>query len=245
MPPANKKAQPSPVMTLPSLKDSVRAAQKEVDMAVVFHEAWKPAAYDLELHKRLISSYAAHTFNAVRLALRREMLMALMRIWDYTDESIRIGSVIDGIQRNEIVDALLEERLTGLSKQSNMCVRDFETQMRHDIQSSANEAIFLFKQYIPEQPKRPVLDNLRQLRHEHLAHHQVNPTNPNGPAVSDLQIETFYQDTATLISKLLHVVLGVAHDFSEAAESLSMPSGLFWASVRGERTEGHPEYRLL
>src|SRR5450830_143723 len=151
MPPANKKAQPSPVMTLPSLKDSVRAAQKEVDMAVVFHEAWKPAAYDLELHKRLISSYAAHTFNAVRLALRREMLMALMRIWDYTDESIRIGSVIDGIQRNEIVDALLEERLTGLSKQSNMCVRDFETQMRHDIQSSANEAIFLFKQYIPEQ----------------------------------------------------------------------------------------------
>jgi hypothetical protein len=37
-----------------ALKLKVTAAQEEFDMAVTFHEIWKPAAYDRELHNRLV-----------------------------------------------------------------------------------------------------------------------------------------------------------------------------------------------
>ena len=230
---------------LPTLKERVHAAQEELDMAVLFHEAWKPAAYDLDLHRRLGPSYATHAFHVVRLALRREMLMALMRIWDYTDASVRIGSVIDGIRNTHIIDALVAERLSGLSKQSNMTMLGFEVQMRDAVQSGASKAINHFEQYSPGGSRRAVLEDLRRLRHERLAHRQVTPSKANGPEASDEQIEAFYQDTTALIGLLLSVLLGVAHDFAETGNVYRRPSALFWASVRGERTEGHPDYRPL
>ncbi|WP_406869763.1 hypothetical protein [Paraburkholderia fungorum] len=214
-------------------------------MAVLFHEAWKPAAYDEDLHRRLGQSYVTHAFRVVRLALRREMLMALMRIWDYTDESVRIGSVIDGIRSAHIINALVAERLSGLSKQSNMTMLGFETQMQDAVQSSASKAINLFEHYCPGGSRRTVLEDLRRLRHERLAHRQVTPSQTNGPEATDEQIEGFYQDTTELVGRLLSVLLGVAHDFAETANVYRRPSSLFWASVRGERTEGHPDYQPL
>ena len=44
------------------LREKVSAAQQEFDMAVAFHEAWKPTAYDGKLHKRMGESYASNTF---------------------------------------------------------------------------------------------------------------------------------------------------------------------------------------
>jgi hypothetical protein len=49
-----------------SLRDSVKAAQQEFDLAVAFHETWKPTAYDEGLHKRMGTSYATNAFNVVR-----------------------------------------------------------------------------------------------------------------------------------------------------------------------------------
>lgn len=230
---------------LSTLKNRVHAAQEELDMAVLFHEAWKPAAYDEDLHRRLGQSYATHAFRVVRLALRREMLMALMRIWDYTDESICIGSLVEGIRSGHVIDALVAERLSGLSKQSNMTMLTFEAQMKDAIQSGANIAISLFEQYCPGGARRAVLEDLRRLRHERLAHRQLMSNKANGPEATDEQIEMFYQDTTELIGRLLSVLLGVAYDFAETANVYRRPSALFWASVRGERTAGHPEYQPL
>ena len=36
-----------------SLRKQVEAAQQEFDMAVRFHETWKPLAYDKDLHNRM------------------------------------------------------------------------------------------------------------------------------------------------------------------------------------------------
>jgi hypothetical protein len=41
-----------------TLQAKVTAAQQEFDLAVAFHEIWKPAAYDKDLHGRLGISYA-------------------------------------------------------------------------------------------------------------------------------------------------------------------------------------------
>lgn len=45
-----------------ALREKVTAARQEFDMAVTFHEVWKPAAYDQKLHSRLGKSYAIQAF---------------------------------------------------------------------------------------------------------------------------------------------------------------------------------------
>ncbi|WP_236238147.1 hypothetical protein [Pseudomonas faucium] len=42
------------------LKSIVDTARQEVDLAVMFHETWRPAAYDTDLHSRIGTSYASH-----------------------------------------------------------------------------------------------------------------------------------------------------------------------------------------
>ena len=65
-----------------ALREKVTAAQQEFDMAVTFHEVWKPATYDQDLHSRMGKSYASQAFLVTRTALRREMVLALNRAGD-------------------------------------------------------------------------------------------------------------------------------------------------------------------
>jgi AbiU2 len=74
-----------------SLQQKVTAAQQEFDMAVTFHEIWKPAAYDQDLHSRLGESFATQAFLVIRTALRREMVLALIRLWDTNPRAVRIS----------------------------------------------------------------------------------------------------------------------------------------------------------
>jgi hypothetical protein len=76
-----------------SLRESVAAAREEFDLAVVFHEAWKPAAYDEDLHKRMGVSFATNAFHVVQVALRREMWLALTRLWDKKPEAVRMDFI--------------------------------------------------------------------------------------------------------------------------------------------------------
>ena len=48
------------------LKKMVTAAQEEFDMAVAYHEVWKPAAYDKDLHSRMGQSYASEAVLVIR-----------------------------------------------------------------------------------------------------------------------------------------------------------------------------------
>src|SRR4051812_39505922 len=88
-----------PVITL--LRKHVKAMQEEFDQAVMFHEVWKPTANDDQLHKRMGKSYATQTFLVVRMALRREMILALLRIWDTGNNG--------GISLNSVAKILREK----------------------------------------------------------------------------------------------------------------------------------------
>ena len=46
------------------LRKLVLAAKQEFDMAVAFHEVWKPATYDSDLHSRLGKSYATQASSS-------------------------------------------------------------------------------------------------------------------------------------------------------------------------------------
>ncbi len=93
-----------------ALKQAVTAAQQEYDMAITFHEVWRPAAYDTDLHARMGRSYATHAFLVTRLALRHEMLLALLRIWDTNKQAVRMALIEARLHDKDVIQALAVER---------------------------------------------------------------------------------------------------------------------------------------
>jgi hypothetical protein len=216
-----------------SLREQVNAAQQEFDMAIGFHETWKPAAYDQDLYERMGASFASQTFIVVRLALRREMLLALMRLWDKDSRAVRMKlSIADVLRDQSVVHALAAGRPANIGID----------QVRYDLSQCAIKAIALVDKYSKGGSHYGVLQNLRRLRHEHLAHRQIEAMLPAADA-TDAEVESFYQDNLELIRLLLHLAEGTAYDPSDTAGVYRFYAKFFWAGVRGERTEGHPNYR--
>ena len=101
------------------LRKLVDAAIGEFDQAVVFHEAWKPAAGDDALHARMGKSYATNVFNVIRVALRREVLLALGRLWDGDGKSVGFPQIAEKLHKAHIVHALIEDRLAYITQRMN------------------------------------------------------------------------------------------------------------------------------
>jgi hypothetical protein len=218
------------------LREQVKAVQQEFDMAITFHETWKPLAYDKDLHKRMGESFATHAFLIVRMALRREMLLALMRIWDKDSRTVRMKAVADILRDQSVVSSLTADRAVRIG------MRDEEDQMRSDLSRRAREAIALVDKYCQGGSHYAVFEKLRRLRHERLAHRRVEAATGLDP--TDDEIESFYQDNSNLVALLLSLVEGMAYDPNDTAEIYRFYAKFFWAGVRGERTEGHPNYRV-
>lgn len=128
-------------MVMDDLCKQVTAARQEFDMAVTFHETWKPAAYDQGLHSRMGPSYASQTFLVIRTALRREMVLALMRLWDKSRGSVRVWRIAENLRNPSVIDALARDRAEriGLSEAVDA--------MRADLGEKAAEAIRLTDKY--------------------------------------------------------------------------------------------------
>jgi hypothetical protein len=228
---------PAVASKIASLQKQVKAAQQEFDMAITFHETWKPAANDEDLRKRMGTSFATQTFLVVRLALRREMLLALMRLWDNDDRNVRMELSIANVLRDQsVVRALAVARAACIGA-------DWEDQMRSHLNRQASEAIGLVEKYSKAGSHYATLEKLRRLRNQRLAHRPVKEVAATGVDPTDEEIESFYQDNSKLVSLLLSLVAGVAYDPKDTAEVARFYAKFFWAGVRGERTEGHPNYR--
>jgi hypothetical protein len=225
--------------TLPSLRAAVEAAVEEFDMAVMFHEAWKPAAYDEDLHKRMGVSYATNAFRIVQIALRREMLLALARLWDKNPRTVGLQFITKALANKSIVEALAADRAdnSASSGTGKAWLRD---QMRGSLAHLAIEAIALTNKYSKGGTYYEVRERLTHLRNEHLAHRQIQPSTPT--ETTEEEIEIFYQDSSKLISLLSSIFNGIAYDPFDTAGVYRHYAKLFWATARGERTEGHPNY---
>lgn len=221
---------------LEQVKSAVAAAQDEIVMAVMFHETWKPTVYDEDLLNRMGDSFATHSFQIVRLSLRREMLLALMRLWDRDPRAIRMTAIAEKLRDKKFFNTLVTRRAahTGLS----------ETMMREALEPRRAAIVKLVKKYSEGGIGHAVFEKLRLLRHECLAHRQAIPTSVTGTNTTDQEIESFYEDNLELVRLLLSLVLATAFDLAtEAASVYRHHAKFFWASARGERTEGHPSYR--
>jgi hypothetical protein len=231
---------PPPKTTNPeiaSLRSHVQAAQEEFDMAVICHEVWKPTAYDNDLHQRMGVSYATNAFRIVVTALRREVLLALMRLWDKGRGNVRLDDIGRRLSDSHLVDALAVDRAARFNDVH------IEAEMKVDIHRRAKEVTDLIKDYSKCGRNQAVIEKLRTVRHEQLAHRQIEPTAVTGPGLTDNEIESFYQDNSKIIGLLLSLVSGVGYDPKETGEVFRHHASFFWAAVRGEGTEGHPNYR--
>jgi hypothetical protein len=208
-----------------ALREQVTAAQQEFDMAVAFHEVWKPATYDGDLHSRLGTSYASQAFLVTRTALRREMLLALTRLWDTNKQAIRMQCVWATLRDKKVIDALALDR----AKRGGWL--DVFDEMRNDLSKKAAEAVQLLNKYMEGGKHRAVLEKLLTLRHERLAHRQLAPATATGANATDEEIEQFYQDNSKLIEILLSVVNAMAYDPQDTANVYGFYASHFWKRV--------------
>lgn len=220
-----------------SLRAHVKAAMEEFDLAVISHEVWKPAAYDKDLHQRMGVSYATNAFRVIVTALRREVILALTRLWDKGRRNVRIEEIARILSDDRIIDILAADRAAGFNDVH------IEAEMKKDLKQKATEAIDLIKDYSRNGRHEAVLEKLRTVRHERLAHRQIDLTAATGPGLTDEEIESFYQDSSEIVRLLLSLVSGVGYDPEQTGEVFRHHASFFWAAVRGERTEGHPSYR--
>jgi hypothetical protein len=227
--------------SLRDLRNQVRAAHEEFDVAMECHEAWKPATYDKALHERMSYTYAGKTFIVVRLALRREMLLALMRLWDTNKRSVNLRSIAKALGEPRILDMLATERGDIPEAISNEITRE----RREYLQKWTTKAREIIHKYDRNGSHHATLKYLKTLRDQHLAHRQIvnDISKVRGKNATDEEIETFYQDMATLISLLFRCVERTAYDPNDAAEIFRFYAKFFWDGVRGEQTKGHPNYR--
>ena len=89
-----------------ALRTKVDAATDELDIAVAVHETWKVAARDRALHARIGTSRVAVAFYIIRDALRRDVILALMRLWDKDRRAVGMKSIANNLCDTRVVDAL-------------------------------------------------------------------------------------------------------------------------------------------
>jgi hypothetical protein len=227
----------SPPMSFADLSAKVKAAQREFDMAVQFHEVWKPALYDEDLRQRMGVSYATNAFDVVRVALRREMLLALMRLWDRDARAIGMEAIAETLGEQSFIDSLAADRAarTGLPQ--------IVGRMRIEVSKKADDAVALVDKYSEGGSHCAMRKKLQTLRNEHLAHRQTSLTAATGADATDDEIEAFYLDNSKIVSLLLSLVAATSYDPQDTAGVYRHYATHFWAGVRGEQTEGHPSYR--
>ena len=190
-PPTNAE-QPSPLAELVALTEAIT---EEFDDAVACHEVWRPAAYDPSVQKRMGQSYAAHAFNIIVSVLRRELFMALSRLWDTDHRNVDLRRVVAYLSNGDLVARLETARvrrrlpvpsgaLTPVSEVSRPSVQDswshLEARMEAEDVETLRGQIAKVKTIIQSYDKgghRHVhLKQLMALRHTRLAHRSISPS---------------------------------------------------------------------
>lgn len=220
------------------MRSAVEAAMEQATQATMFHETWRPCAHDSDLLARMGTSFATHTFQITRWALRRELILTLMRLWDGNRNALSIKHIGDSLRKDDFFSVLAEER----SPQDHSTNTYIVNMIRDSLEGQRQKVLPMIDKYARDGERFETFKLLRALRDKRLAHHEIKePLTLIDP--TDECVEEFYVDTLRIVSLLLHVVNGVAFDLNESASMFAHYAKFFWASVKGERTEGHPNYR--
>lgn len=227
------------------LRKQVQAICGEADTALVLHATWQVARDDQALHERLGVSYATNAFRAVVTALRREVLMGLLRVWDKSKGGLRLDRLASEFRKPETIKLLSEARPVCLQarRARKYYAESLIEEVRSTLDETANSFLSLFAKYERSGEGTRLLKKMKDLRDERLAHFDMHATTVPDKNATDQEIDQFLADSMELVRHLRHLVLAEAFDPVEAAGVHRHYAKLFWASVRSERSEGHPNFR--
>jgi hypothetical protein len=93
--------------------------------------------------------------KVVRLALRREMVLALMRLWDNPQHTLRLEQIARTLSDPKVIDALAFDRAT---------FPEAKDGMKQDLARLAGEAIALIEKYSKGNPGYGVRRELKRIR---------------------------------------------------------------------------------
>ena len=237
------------------LKKRIRAAVDVLDNAIAFHEAWKPTATNASLHQQMGRSFATNTFLSIRAALRRQTLITLMQLWERNDNGVHLLDFLTVLKEPSVQEALIDDKLNrwrtvrqGIDDVSIIQTfqpSEFELAvLEASLRQNLVDATTSLQKYEPENAGGVLLKKIKSLRDKRLAHHDLTDGAGNFDE-TDQAIETFYQDTFEVVQKLLSAVAGISYSPEETATMRQRHAELFWASVCGEKTPGHPDYKLI
>lgn len=219
-----------------NIQDVVNAAKDEAIIAAMFHETWRPTAYDEDLHQRIGLSFAAHSFQIIRLSLRREMLLALMRLWDTDRRAIKMATVYENLRNKQFFDFVINKRIEKISGLRSPLKEYMRECIRESLKEKKAKVLVLVQKYLEGGDGHAVLEKMQKLRNELLAHRQIMPTSIPIADTTDQEIESFYQDNLEIVRLLLDLILAITIDFNEVASTYSFYAKNFWKSAKGERT---------
>jgi hypothetical protein len=223
---------------LAKFKAMVSVCEEQAVMAAMFHATWSPTVDDEELSARMGTSFARHTFHIVGWALRRELILALMRIWDGQKDTPNMKRIRQWLNDEAKYELLLKERAGRISSEPNSIMH----LLRESLDPARQRISASIAQYMDGGEKVDAIQRLRIVRNKRLAHRDLEtPMDAVDP--TDDQVVQLYLDTLDLVTDLLHLVMGTAFDLREAADVYAHHAKYFWVAARGERTEGHPNYR--
>ena len=220
------------------LRETVLVAEEQAVIAAMFHETWAPTVMDAELSARMGTSYARHSFQIIGWALRRELILALMRMWDRRRDSLSVKHIGEWLSDDCNFEVLLQERAVGLHSKPALIM----DMLRQTLSEPRQRAAATISQYMRGGAKFDAFERLRMVRHKRLAHRDLD-TPPDAVDPTDTQVVELFRDTLGLVTDLLHLVNGKAFDLEGAAGVYAHYAKYFWATARGEQTEGHPNYR--
>lgn len=244
---------------LASLRRMVRGANEEMSYAVALHEAWKPAAHDKNVFGQMGRSLATNTFYIVRAALRRDLILTLSRLWGDLEDEIGMKKVARRLQDRRvsaIIRKVVEQRRSMVvddgRERDPALMRVLETLEASDRKTEANDidlkldqALQIIASYSEGGDKAEILRHLKHFRNKRLVHRDLRPRQGDNERLRALDdgLEAIYEDMMILVSLLLMVVDSHGHDFGDTAKQHRRHAQLFWTGVRGEQTEGHPEFK--
>jgi hypothetical protein len=223
--------------SITQLRADLAAALAEFDLATNFYEVWRPAAFDDALHARMGVSYATNSFNVIRVALWRETLLCLCRLWDKAGDALSLEDFSGPLRHPDFMARLMDDRRARLRNP------DLQELFRADLEAARDEVVAAISKYDKRGEHRGLIDRLRSIRGQSLAHRKRSPAQVSGATFEDGEVERLYVDTGKIICRLLHLLEATAFDPLEDGPIYAHYAERFWAAARGECTPGHPMFR--
>lgn len=213
---------------LEDFRAAVVAAVEVIDRAAVLHAAWKPAAFDAALHARMSDTYAGHTFETIRQALRREMLLALWQLWDSNRRALRMSKIRCWLADAAIIRELAEESASKMGAWPGV----FEA-ILDESTKAATGLLSLINKYMEGGTGRIVLKKLDAMRHDHLAHRALQQGD-GMLGVRDADVEQFFADCCAIVARLSSLAKRNAYNPAETHEVFLHYASKFWAGCQGD-----------